>query len=107
MLNQKLNSKFLISPCIPDFTPCQNFESNIIDEIGIKMLTLHLPALVRMREWNLLFSLERDGSSMINFYNQVRERDDTIIIIQDANDCIFGCFTVEQWHKSNHFYGEG
>ena len=105
--NMHQNSKFLISLCIPDFVPSKNFESSILDEIGIKMLTLHLPSRVRMREWDKLFTIESDGTSMLTFYESLRERDDTIILIQDSQDSVFGCFAVEEWHKSIHFYGSG
>lgn len=42
---------FQISKCLPNFVPSMESESDIMPEIGFKMLTLHLPPLVRMRDW--------------------------------------------------------
>ena len=47
------------------------------------LLSLHLSSLNRFKEYNLLFSIERDGTSMKTFYKQVSENDDTFIIIMD------------------------
>ena len=69
--------------------------------MGIKMLTLHLPSVVRMHEWEKLFSIGEDGTSFNTFYESVKDRGHTILLIQDSNDSIFGCFAVEEWHKTN------
>ena len=59
------------------------------------MLTMYLPPLIKMREWNLLFTIERDGTSFETFYRSVEDRDNTMIIIEDENGDIFGAFMVE------------
>jgi len=65
--NEKLmlmeNFRF-ISNCLPDFIPITKHASNIIDAANINLITMHLPVLVKMREWRLLFSIDRDGTSM-------------------------------------------
>ena len=47
------------------------------------LLSLHLSSLNRFKEYHLLFSIERDGTSMNTFYNKVKENNDTFIIIMD------------------------
>ena len=37
--------------------------------------------------------------------NKVTE--ETIVLIQDEKDNVFGAFTNEQWKQTNHFYGTG
>lgn len=34
-----------------------------------------------MREWRLLFSIDRDGCSFLTFYNYIKDRDNTLIVI--------------------------
>jgi hypothetical protein len=99
------DEKYLISSSIPDFVPIVNSESAIIDEIGFKMLTLHLPPLIKMRDWTLLYSIDQDGTSMMTFYNCVKDFDEVVILIKDADDSVFGCFTTEKWHYDKKFYG--
>ena len=99
------DEKFLISACIPDFVPIQNSQSLIIDEIGIKMLTLHLPPLIRMRDWERVFSIDSEGTSMISYYNCLKEHDETIILIKDSEDSVFGAYVNERWHYDKKFYG--
>lgn len=48
-----------------------------------------------MSEWKMLFSIERDGTAFQTFYSQVEEQENTVIIIKDENDDIFGCFNAE------------
>lgn len=96
-----------ISNCLPDFVPITKHDSNIVDTAGINLITMHLPALVKMREWRLLFSIGRDGTSFDTFYRLVQDRDNTIVFVQDEHDDVFGAFMVEEWHQSKEFYGSG
>ena len=47
------------------------------------LLSLHLSSLNRFKEYHLLYSIERDGTSMHTFFNKVSENDDTFMIIMD------------------------
>jgi len=44
---------------------------------------------------------------MQTFYNNTRHRDNTVIIIQDMKDTIFGAYCCEEWKMKSHFYGTG
>ena len=44
---------------------------------------------------------------MMTFINLVKGRDDTLILIQDSEDSVFGAFNVEEWHYAPGFYGNG
>ncbi len=93
--------------CLPEFNPISKDKSDIIDEGSRKMITYFLPALIRMREWKLLFSISKDGVSMQTFYNNLRSRDNTVILIKDEKDKVFGAFCCQEWRKSLSFYGLG
>jgi hypothetical protein len=60
-----------------------------------------------MREWVLLFSINRDGVSMQTFYSKVKGRDNTMLLFKDNNDRVFGGYCNEEWHDSRKFYGTG
>jgi hypothetical protein len=57
---------------IPDFMPIVKDKSEIIDDGSRKQIAYFLPALIRMREWKLLFSINKDGVSMQTFYNSTK-----------------------------------
>lgn len=61
------------------------------------LISLHLPSLNRFKEWELKFSIERDGCSMSTFYNCLQDTEDCVILIQDENDAVFGAYTEETW----------
>ena len=71
------------------------------------MLTCQMPPIVRMREWNLLFSLVRDGTNYLTFFEKVEERDNVLLVVEDTEGGVFGAFTVEEWHRNPSFYGCG
>ena len=85
----------IISLCIPDFLPVHESKSNIAPLPAFLYLTLHLPPPLRMREWELLFSIDRDGTSLQTFYRSLEDNDEAVILIQDDLDGIFGVFTSE------------
>lgn len=87
--------------------PIRKNMSNIIDDGGIQLITMNLPPLIRMREWVLLHSIDIHGCSMNTFYKNVEERDNTVILVENENSEVFGCFMTEEWHQSRTFYGCG
>lgn len=60
-----------------------------------------------MRDWVLLYSISRDGVSMQTFYALTKNRDNTVLLIKDQDDRVFGAFCCEAWHSANYFYGRG
>lgn len=106
----------VLSECIPDYMPVLDSfnQSNILPPLGFLMLQLHLPPLLKMREWTLVFSIDRDGCSMHTFYAEVEQyfennslAEETIMLVQDQRDSIFGCLSMEKWRNSSKFYGSG
>lgn len=75
-----------MSKCIPNFLPVIECDSQIVPLLGCMMISLHLPPLIKLREWKRLFSIEQEGTSMNTFYQCLEENDDTVILIQDEDD---------------------
>lgn len=42
---------------------------------------------------------------MTTFYKNLKHRDNTVILIKDSKDRVFGAFCCEEWHPSINFYG--
>jgi TLD len=97
----------LISRCLPEFTPITKSDSNIMDNKMRSQIALYLPSLVRMREWTLLYTIAKDGISYTTFYANVKDRDNTVILIKDTKGKVFGAYCSESWRKAMHFYGFG
>jgi hypothetical protein len=60
-----------ISRCIPEFVPISKDPSEIIDKDMRAQIAKYLPSLVKMREWKLLFTVNKDGISYTTFYSNV------------------------------------
>ena len=61
----------------------------------------------------MIFSIDRDGTSLDTFYAYVDEyydsffgAEETIMLIEDQNGAIFGSYTAERWRHSQSFYGD-
>jgi TLD len=70
-------------------------------------IAYYMPSLVRMREWTRLFTIAKDGVSYTTFYENLKDRDNTVILIKDNKGKIFGAYCSEYWRKAMHFYGLG
>lgn len=96
-----------ISRCLPEFVPISKDPSDIIDSKMRAQIAKFMPALVRMREWKLLFTTAIDGISYNTFYANLKDRDNTVLLAKDTKGKVFGAYCSEAWHKTLHFYGLG
>lgn len=69
--------------------------SEIVSEAGFKLITFHLPPLVKMQEWKLIFSIDRDGVDMGTFYNRVEEHEESVIMIETEENDVIGAFMTD------------
>ena len=92
---------------MPEFHPISKDPSEIIDDLMRGQIAYYLPSLVRMREWKLLYSINKDGVCFHTFYSNTKDRDNTVILIKDEKGKVFGAYCCEAWRKSLHFYGMG
>lgn len=63
--------------------------------------------MIRPKDWELLFSINRDGVSVGTFYERSRNWSKTLLVVQDTNGWVFGGFCNETWRVSTKFYGTG
>lgn len=98
----------VLSLSIPNFSPFKQDESSaIISETQAIMISRLLPPMIRMREWEKLFSVDVDGISLSTFYKNLHDHSSTILLIQDSNGWKFGCYASSDWEVNRHFYGTG
>ncbi|CAI2360256.1 unnamed protein product [Moneuplotes crassus] len=98
----------VVSASIPTFSPfIPGVSSAIISETQAIMISRFLPPMIRMREWERVFSIDVDGASYKTFYKNVYNHSATILIIQDSNGWKFGAYAASDWEIKKHFYGTG
>ncbi|CAG8547715.1 11532_t:CDS:2 [Funneliformis mosseae] len=67
-----------------------------------------LPRRVRLSPtWNLLYSLDQDGTSMTTMYHKVKDKGPLIVAIKDMNEQVFGAFVSESLKPRPSYYGTG
>lgn len=103
----KIFTFIVVSQSVPDFNPIISEKSGVLCHSKIKIISFFLPPLIKMREWNLLFDINKHGNSMQTFYSNVKNRDNTVIVIRDENNYVFGAYCSSVWKPSNRFYGRG
>jgi len=58
--------------------------------------------------WELVYSTLRHGISMGTFYTKVAQRAPSLVVVEDSNHHIFGCYATDPWDKSSQeYYGSG
>lgn len=82
-------------------------KSDILTDANRRLITYFLPGLVRMREWKLLYTINKDGVSMQTFFRNSRGRDNTVLLIRDTKGGVFGTYQCEQWRIHPYYYGIG
>lgn len=82
-------------------------KSEILTEEMLILLGSKVSPLMRMKEWELIFGINKDGVSFRTFYSSVQKYNPTIILIKDTKGNVFGGLASEKWHPSGRFYGTG
>lgn len=90
-----------------EFMPEKSHKSVILSDLQLSNFIGALPSFYRQAEWKRIFNLDEDGCSLITFFQNCREEDTTVMVIQDENGWIFGGFCVEAWRCSYTFFGNG
>ncbi|RKF79123.1 Oxidation resistance protein 1 [Golovinomyces cichoracearum] len=69
------------------------------------------PRLQLCEEWNLIYSLEKDGASLATLYKKCREldgeRNGFVLIVKDGKGDLFGVYLNEAPRIEPHFFGNG
>lgn len=71
----------------------------------IDSLRKFLPYIIAEDNFWLRYSMVRDGSSILNLFNCVRQSSRTLLAIETADGDVFGGFVSSPWRNHNDFYG--
>ena len=104
---QDLGSMPTISKCLPEYKPVTLEKSSILSDAQIKVLSRHLPSIVRLFNWELIFTPRRDGHSHLTFFVKCADHEYTILLIKDTHGYRFGAFCSEEWRTGGGFCGNG
>lgn len=89
------------------FIPKLDTESDIFSERQLKELHMQLPYYQKYKNLKLLYSSSKHGISMKTFYLNTEGYKNTIMIIKDEEQHIFGGYLSEPIRNSQKFYGTG
>jgi hypothetical protein len=90
-----------------DFLPTLNVESDILSNIKLKELYEFLPDSHQFSNLYRIYSMTVDGCALKTFYNKCQDINNSILIIKDDEDNIFGAYASECFEPSRDFTGTG
>jgi len=70
----------------------------------------YLPAAIRIEgvvEWVLRYTPKAHGVSLGTLYRSVGEFRRSLLVVQDTEDHVFGCYAPEAWQPCPRYYGSG
>mmetsp|Transcript_16135 Transcript_16135/g.23628 ORF Transcript_16135/g.23628 Transcript_16135/m.23628 type:complete len:445 (+) Transcript_16135:537-1871(+) len=71
----------------------------------IESLRKFLPNIIAEDNFWLKYSMVKDGSSILNLFNCVRQSSRTLLAIETVDGDVFGGFVSSPWRNHNDFYG--
>ena len=69
---------------LPEMDP-----SNILNQDMQRELMKRLPHMFKLRKWELIFTIDRDGVSMQTFYNLLKPYSASVIIVKDFDNYVY------------------
>uniref|UniRef100_A0A6U0TZV2 Oxidation resistance protein 1 n=1 Tax=Pinguiococcus pyrenoidosus TaxID=172671 RepID=A0A6U0TZV2_9STRA len=91
-------------------------DAEVVKRIVTEEIMLHvsrcLPALVRMHNWKLLYSMRSHGASFSTLARRVKMYENTLLVVHTTNGEVFGGFATRPWEfkveeKDAQYYGSG
>jgi hypothetical protein len=90
------------------FIPKLNTPSEILSERQLKELHAHLPYYNQYKNFRMIYSTTKDGCNMKTFYQNSENIKNSILVIKDDNQNVFGVYVSEEFRNNPHgFYGTG
>lgn len=104
-----------LTPLILNATPSTTTPHILSRALAEEIRLLVPPRLQLVDNWQLAYSLERDGSSLATLYDTCRQVSDRnpragyVLVVRDTSDggAVFGAYLTDPPHPSSHFYGTG
>ena len=63
------------------FVPKKSDKSEILNDYQIDSLIQHFPSLFKTMDWELVFSLNRDGVSALTFFEKCKNFRTTLVVV--------------------------
>jgi len=63
------------------FMPNKSDKSDILNDYQISSLLQNFPPMIRQKDWNLLFTLNRDGVSVGTFFERCKNWKITLLVV--------------------------
>jgi len=89
------------------YLPKLDSSSEILNTNQIKELHSRLPSYHQYTSLFKIFSLSIDGSALKSFYNKCEEINNSVLVIKDDDDNIFGAYASEVFTPTSKFSGTG
>ena len=90
-----------------DFLPKLDVPSDIFSAYQLKELYEFLPDSHQYSDLYRVFSISIDGSALKTFYNKCQDINNSILVIKDDDDNIFGAYASECFEPNKNFSGTG
>mmetsp|Transcript_2265 Transcript_2265/g.3143 ORF Transcript_2265/g.3143 Transcript_2265/m.3143 type:complete len:377 (+) Transcript_2265:102-1232(+) len=82
--------------------------SEILSEKEIQQIeAMVLPEYWQGYNWELMYSVIRDGSMYLQFFESLKHTKPTLIVIQTTCKEVFGGFVTSEWEAQTGYYGTG
>lgn len=89
------------------YTPQLSTPSDILSLTQLRELHNSLPYYHQYGNFNLAFSISKDGCALKTFYSKMEGIHDSLLVIQDDSGNIFGAYASEEYQPLGKFYGTG
>jgi hypothetical protein len=90
------------------YVPKLKTPSEIFSERQLRELHANLPYHNQYKNLKLLYSTSRDGYYLKTFYSKAERNMNTILVIKDDSNNVFGAYVSEEYKCNPHgFYGTG
>jgi hypothetical protein len=67
----------------------------------------HLPEVMQIQAYKLVYSLYNNGSDLASFYKGGKGYDYTLLIVETLDGCVFGGFCSREWKPLGSYFGTG
>ena len=105
--SQTDNYPYFTSHNTAQYLPKLNIPSEIFSSIQLKELHSKLPYYHQYTNLKRVFSISVDGCALRSFYDKCEKVNNSILVLKDEDENIFGGYASEAWSPKYTFYGTG
>ena len=101
------DASFHPEPILTNISSKYPTHSIIFTQAHAKAIQPHLPEILRMKKYSLVYSMYNHGSDLTTFYNASKGKLDTLLIIQTLEGSVFGGYSNAEWRPQANYFGSG